>query len=52
MRILRILALLLTAPIWLVAGVLIACVCVPLFVVSFFVAMCEYGFTGEWDWII
>ena len=46
---LRILSIILTAPIWLLSGFFIALVLIPLWIVIYFVAICEYGFTGRWD---
>jgi len=47
----RVLCIILTAPVWLVLGVLIASVYVisfPVRVLFWIVACTEYGFTGKW----
>lgn len=49
---LRLLTIIITSPFWLLMGGIILGVCIPLLIVSFIIALCEYGFNGEWDWII
>jgi hypothetical protein len=58
MKWLRILALVVTSPVWLIAGFFVGCITIILTVVSFFASVvsffasvCVYGFTGEWDWL-
>jgi hypothetical protein len=47
----RMLALVVTSPVWLMAGFFIGCITIILAVISFFASVCVYGFTGEWDWL-
>jgi len=45
----RIIAAILSCPIWLVAGLFIIPICLIMAIVGLFVALVEYAFTGEWD---
>lgn len=46
----RALALIITSPIWLLAGFFCALIVIPFLIVWPIVVLCEYGFTGRWDW--
>ncbi len=49
MKLLRVLTIIITSPIWLAAGILISFVCVPLWVAMTIGRICEWAWTGEWD---
>jgi len=45
----RALIIVLTAPFWLLVGAIVVMVCIPMWIVGFFVGLMEYGFTGDPD---
>ena len=45
----RILFGVLTAPIWLLAGFMILCLCIPWFAIAVIGQTIGFVFTGEWD---
>ncbi len=49
MKLLRVLAIIVTSPIWLLAGFFVVGVCVPLWIAITIGRICEWGFKGEWD---
>lgn len=49
--ILRIFIVIITSPLWIVLGAIMAVVCIPILIGTFLIACIEYGFTREWNWL-
>ncbi|MCJ7482667.1 MAG: hypothetical protein MUO31_06850 [Thermodesulfovibrionales bacterium] len=45
----RVLALIITSPVWLTAVVLMSFVCIPVWIALGIVRLIMYGFNGEWE---